>query len=145
LLQTEPLKERLDQGRDRGFAREPAPHQAAIDQHPPKSRIEAGLGRRGVGPEAVEMALVGQSRHVVDRFADRAHGSARGKRERRRSAVHAHQSSSNFHQILEVASVDEMKPVLKTEPLRVPPHELAPWIKAAVEGVRLEKQMVVAR
>jgi hypothetical protein len=88
------------------------------------------------------MLLVSQSRHIVNRFADGADGSARGERERRRGAVHANKPSRGLHQWFEIASVDEVQAVGEACADCLAPHEFSPVEKARIQRVRLEKQVI---
>jgi len=143
--EAEALDDRLNEDGDGGFAREPATHETAVDEDPAERRIKSGLRRGRIGPEAVEVPLVSQPRHVVDGFADSAHGRSLGERESGRGAVDAHQSASVFHHFFEIAAIDEVKPLLKAEPNGVAPDEPRPAVEAAVQRMRLQQQVAIGR
>jgi hypothetical protein len=138
------IKHGLDQCRHRGLAGEAAAYQAAIDQHPPKSRIESWLRRGRPVPEAVEMFLVRQSRQVVNGFPDRADRRPGCERKGSRGTVHADQSARHPRETVEVAAVDEMEATGEAEPARVPPDEPRPVVEAGVERMGFEQEVNVA-
>ena len=61
------------------------------------------------------MTLVRQSFEIVDRLANRAHGSAYGQGKRGRSAVDADQTQSVANHVSEVAAINEMDAALNAE------------------------------
>ena len=53
------------------------PDKAAIHEHAPEGLVETRIGGRRVRPERVDVALVRQSRQVIDRIAEGAQSACR--------------------------------------------------------------------
>ena len=67
------------------------------------------------------------------------------KRQRRRCAVDANETAGSARHVVEIAAIDKMKPANEPKALRMFLGECRPMVKAAVERMRLQKKMYVAR
>src|SRR6185369_435656 len=119
--------------RHRGFAGKASADEAPIDQHAPEGPVEAALGRCGIGPEVVQMALMSQPGQIVDSFAYGADGRVLGEGKRRGRAVHTNQASRPTDHFVEVSAIDVVKPPFEAQSPRMAAYEAAPVEEAVVE------------